>query len=438
MKTIPRNWTQLYLTLGGTIVGVIWSGTPVPAYAAEALDHGDTAWTITATALVLFMTVPGLALFYGGLVKTKNVLSVLGQCLAIAGWMTMLWVTFGYSLATTEGNLFIGGGSKFLLTGLTLDSMKGSIPESVFVAFQTSFAIITPALIVGAFAERMKFGAMLVFMVVWFTLSYLPLWHMTWGGGLFATWGVLDFAGGIVVHINAGIAALVLCIMIGPRKGYPSEPFRPHSLVLTVLGAGMLWFGWIGFNAGSQLAADGVAGMALLVTLIAPSAALIVWMLIEWKTHGKPSILGMATAVVAGLAAITPACGTVGPGGAVLIGSISAIACYFAASKMKQKFGYDDSLDVFGVHGVGGLVGVLLAGLCAAKFLGGSGIQTPTVTAQFIVQLQAAVITIVWSGVVSFFGYYIANSVTNGARVSDEGEQIGLDLTDHDESGYVG
>ena len=414
-------------------------GTVMPAWAEDTptLDSGDTAWMITATALVLFMTLPGLALFYGGLVRTKNVLSVLGQCLAMAGVMTLLWIIYGYSFAATEGNAIIGDASKLFLKDLTVDSLSGTIPESVFLTFQMTFAIITPALIVGAFAERMKFSAMLIFMIIWFTFSYVPIWHMAWGGGLFAGWGVLDFAGGTVVHINAGIAALVVCIMIGSRTGYPTEPMRPHSLVLTVVGAGMLWVGWFGFNAGSELAADGVAGMALLVTQVSTATAVVVWMLIEWLQHGKPSILGMATAAVAGLVAITPASGTAGPMGAILIGAASAFLCYLAATTIKRSFGYDDSLDVFGVHGVGGIVGAILTGLCAAEFMGGAGLEAASAMAQIIEQIKSVIVTIIWSGVVSVVAYLIANAVTGGARISEEGEQQGLDLTDHDESGYI-
>ena len=414
-------------------------GTAAPAWAEEAatLDSGDTAWMIAATALVLFMTLPGLALFYGGLVRTKNVLSVLGQCLAMAGVMTLLWIIYGYSFAATEGNAIMGDASKLFLKDLTVDSLSGTIPESVFLTFQMTFAIITPALIVGAFAERMKFSAMLIFMIIWFTFSYVPIWHMAWGGGLFAGWGVLDFAGGTVVHINAGIAALVVCIMIGSRTGYPTEPMRPHSLVLTVVGAGMLWVGWFGFNAGSQLAADGTAGMALLVTQVSAATAVVVWMLIEWVRHGKPSILGMATAAVAGLVAITPASGTAGPMGAILIGAASAVFCYLAATQMKRAFGYDDSLDVFGVHGIGGIVGAVLTGLCAAEFMGGSGLEAETATAQIIEQVKSVIVTIIWSGGVSVVAYFVANALTEGARISEEGEQQGLDLTDHDESGYI-
>ena len=415
-------------------------GTAVPAWAEETatLDSGDTAWMITATALVLFMTLPGLALFYGGLVRTKNVLSVLGQCLAMAGVMTLLWVIYGYSYAATEGNAIIGDASKLFLKDLTVGALYGTIPESVFLTFQMTFAIITPTLIVGAFAERMKFSAMLIFMIIWFTFSYVPIWHMAWGGGLFAGWGMLDFAGGTVVHINAGIAALVVCIMIGSRTGYPTEPMRPHSLVLTVVGTSMLWVGWFGFNAGSEFAADGTAGMALLVTQISTATAVVVWMLIEWFRHGKPSILGMATAAVAGLVAITPASGTAGPMGAILIGGASAILCYLAATTIKRTFGYDDSLDVFGVHGVGGIVGAILTGLCAAEFMGGAGLdEAVTVAAQVTAQAKGVGVTIIWSGVVSVIAYFVANALTGGARISEEGEQQGLDLTDHDESGYI-
>ena len=424
-------------TLSLGLLGMLGTAGPVWAEETATLDSGDTAWMITATALVLFMTLPGLALFYGGLVRTKNVLSVLGQCLAMAGVMTLLWIIYGYSYAATEGNAIIGDASKLFLKDLTVDSLSGTIPESVFLTFQMTFAIITPALIVGAFAERMKFSAMLIFMIIWFTFSYVPVWHMAWGGGLFAGWGVLDFAGGTVVHINAGIAALVVCIMIGARRGYPTEPMRPHSLVLTVVGASMLWVGWFGFNAGSQLAADGTAGMALLVTQISTATAVVVWMLIEWSRHGKPSILGMATAAVAGLVAITPASGTAGPMGAILIGAASAFLCYLAATTMKRSFGYDDSLDVFGVHGVGGIVGAILTGLCAAEFMGGAGLEATSAMAQIIEQAKSVIVTIIWSGVVSVVAYMVANALTGGARISEEGEQQGLDLTDHDESGYI-
>ena len=441
MKIFRKTQQSILFGLGALSLGLLsMLGTAAPAWAEEAatLNSGDTAWMIVATALVLFMTLPGLALFYGGLVRTKNVLSVLGQCLAMASVMTLLWIIYGYSYAATDGNAIMGDASKLFLKDLTVDALSGTIPESVFLTFQMTFAIITPALIVGAFAERMKFSAMLIFMIIWFTFSYIPVWHMAWGGGLFAGWGVLDFAGGTVVHINAGVAALVVCIMIGSRTGYPTEPMRPHSLVLTVVGASMLWVGWFGFNAGSEFAADGIAGMALLVTQISTATAVVVWMLIEWFGHGKPSILGMATAAVAGLVAITPASGTAGPMGAILIGAASAVFCYLAATKLKRALGYDDSLDVFSVHGIGGIVGALLTGLCAAEFMGGVGLgEAVTVTAQVTAQAKGVGVTVIWSGVVSVIAYFVANTLTGGARISEEGEQQGLDLTDHDESGYI-
>ena len=441
MKIFRKTQQSILFGLGALSLGLLsMLGTAAPAWAEEAatLNSGDTAWMIVATALVLFMTLPGLALFYGGLVRTKNVLSVLGQCLAMASVMTLLWIIYGYSYAATDGNAIMGDASKLFLKDLTVDALSGTIPESVFLTFQMTFAIITPALIVGAFAERMKFSAMLIFMIIWFTFSYIPVWHMAWGGGLFAGWGVLDFAGGTVVHINAGIAALVVCIMIGSRTGYPTEPMRPHSLVLTVVGASMLWVGWFGFNAGSEFAADGIAGMAMLVTQISTATAVVVWMLIEWFGHGKPSILGMATAAVAGLVAITPASGTAGPMGAILIGAASAVFCYLAATKLKRALGYDDSLDVFSVHGIGGIVGALLTGLCAAEFMGGVGLgEAVTVTAQVTAQAKGIGVTVIWSGVVSVVAYLVANALTGGARISEEGEQQGLDLTDHDESGYI-
>ena len=321
------------------------------------------------------------------------------------------------------------------LTQLSVDSMFDTIPESVFVMFQMTFAIITPALIVGAFAERMKFSAMLWFSVIWFTLSYLPICHMAWGGGLFHDWKVLDFAGGTVVHINAGIAALIACIWIGKRQGYPSESMRPHNLPFTVMGAGMLWVGWFGFNAGSQLAADGTAGMAMLVTQVATAMAALTWMAIEWIRHGKATALGVATGAVAGLVAITPASGTAGPLGALLIGFASSAFAYLASTKIKAAFKYDDSLDVFGVHGVGGIVGAILTGLCAAEFMGGAGIAQETVGLQIWYQFLSVVVTIVWSGVVSLLALFLIDSII-GIRVAPEAEESGLDLSLQDETGY--
>ncbi len=405
-----------------------------------ALNAGDTAWMIVATALVLFMTLPGLALFYGGLVRSKNVLSVLVQCFALAGVMSLLWVAYGYSLAFgTGGSLHavIGTVDKAFLRGVGLDALTGTIPETLFVAFQMTFAIITPALIVGAFAERMKFAGMMLFSILWFTFSYIPVCHMAWAGegALFVQWGVLDFAGGTVVHVNAGIAALVACVLIGPRKGFPRLPMRPHNLPLTVMGAGMLWVGWFGFNAGSALAANGTAAMALLVTHLAAASAATMWMLIEMRAHGKASALGIVTGAVAGLVAITPASGTAGPLGAIVLGAISAGVCYLTATKVKHAFGYDDSLDVFGVHGVGGIIGAVLTGVFASPALGGSGMERDSIAMQVAAQAASVVVTIIWSGVVSIVAYLLVDRLV-GMRASLETEHMGLDLSEHQEQGY--
>ncbi|SFB42357.1 ammonium transporter [Azotobacter beijerinckii] len=419
---------------------------PALASAQEAvLDSGDTAWMLTATALVLFMTVPGLALFYGGMVRSKNLLSVMMQCFAITGLISVLWVLFGYSLAfdTTgmeEGVLnfssFIGGLDKAFLSGLSTDSLVGTFPESVFITFQMTFAIITPALIAGAFAERMKFSSMLVFMSVWFLLVYAPIAHMVWSGNgaLMFDWGVLDFAGGTVVHINAGVAGLVSCLVLGKRKGYPGVAMTPHNLGYTLIGAAMLWVGWFGFNAGSAIAANGTAGMAMLVTQIATAAAALAWMAAEWLTHGKPSALGIASGVVAGLVAITPAAGTAGPMGALVIGLASGAICFYCATAVKRRFGYDDSLDAFGVHGVGGIVGAVLTGLFAAPALGGFG-EVDSVAAQLWIQIKGVFFTVVYTGVVTFAILKVIDRVM-GLRVSDEEETIGLDLSLHNERGY--
>lgn len=405
------------------------------------INPADTAWMIVATALVLFMTLPGLALFYGGLVRAKNVLSVFVQCFALAGVMTLAWVAYGYSLAFGDGGQWqwaIGNLDKAFLRGVTVDSVSGSIPESLFVAFQMTFAIITPALIVGAFAERMRFKGMLLFSVLWFTLSYLPICHMAWAGegALFHGWGVLDFAGGTVVHVNAGVAGLVTCLMLGRRSGYPREVMRPHNLPFAVIGAGMLWVGWFGFNAGSELAADGTAAMALLVTHIAAATATVVWMAIDLAVHGKASALGVATGAVAGLVAITPASGTAGPLGAVVIGAASALGGYYFATSVKHRFGYDDSLDVFGVHGVGGIVGALLTGVFAATQFGGSGLaEGMTVGSQVWAQAKSVLVTIVWSGVVSAIAFFLVDKLV-GMRVPLEVERGGLDLAEHQEQAY--
>lgn len=420
--------------------------SPGIAMAQEAtLDSGDTAWMLTATALVLFMTIPGLALFYAGMVRSKNILSVMMQCFAITGLMSILWMAYGYSLTfdttgmeagVTNLNSFVGGLGRVFLSGLTPDSLTGTVPEAVFITFQMTFAIITPALIVGAFAERMKFSAMLVFMGVWFTLVYAPIAHMVWGGdgGLMWDWGVLDFAGGTVVHINAGIAGLVACIVLGKRKGFPTTPMAPHNLGLTLVGAAMLWIGWFGFNAGSSLAANGTAGMAMLVTQIATAAAALSWMFAEWLTHGKPSALGIASGVVAGLVAITPAAGTVGPMGALIIGLASGVICFFCATSLKRKLGYDDSLDAFGVHGVGGIVGALLTGVFAAPALGGFG-EVENIALQLWIQFKGVLFTVIYTAIVTFVILKVID-VVMGLRVTEEEETIGLDLSLHNERGY--
>jgi len=423
-------------------------GLALAEEAAPALNSGDTAWMLTATALVLFMTIPGLALFYGGMVRSKNVLSVMMQCFAITGLMSILWVVYGYSMAfDTTGmekgvlnfNSFVGGFSKAFLSGVTPDSLTSAtalFPEAVFITFQMTFAIITPALIVGAFAERMKFSAMLVFMGIWFTLVYAPIAHMVWSGdgALMWDWGVLDFAGGTVVHINAGIAGLVCCLVLGKRKGYPTTPMAPHNLGYTLMGAAMLWIGWFGFNAGSAAAANGTAGMAMLVTQIATAAAALGWMFAEWVGHGKPSALGIASGVVAGLVAITPAAGTVGPMGALVIGLASGVICYFCATSLKRKLGYDDSLDAFGVHGIGGIVGAILTGVFAAPALGGFGAVTD-IGMQVWVQAKGVIFTVAYTAIVTYIILKVLDLVM-GLRVNEEEESVGLDLAQHNERGY--
>ena len=418
---------------------------PNIASAQDSLDTGDTAWILVSTALVLFMTIPGLALFYGGLVRTKNVLSVLMQCLALTAVITIIWLAVGYSLAfdttgmekgTVNANSFIGGTSKAFLNGVSHDSLWGTIPEPLFFAFQMTFAIITPALIVGAFAERMKFSAMLWFCSIWLIVVYLPICHMTWGGdgGLFADWGVFDFAGGIVVHITAGAAALVACIMVGPRKGYGKDIILPHSLTLTVTGTAMLWVGWFGFNAGSALSAGTQAAMALVVTHVSAATATVTWMIIEWVKNGKPSVLGAATGAIAGLAAVTPASGFIGPIGAVAIGAASGFLCFIAATSIKNALGYDDSLDVVGVHGVGGFVGTIMAGVFASTQFGGNQVDL-NIGKQVMVQLSAAAITTIYTLIASFIILKIVDVII-GLRVAETDELNGLDLALHDETGY--
>ncbi len=441
---------RTYAGLGALMSFVALPGLAMAqeAAAAPAINSGDTAWMLISTALVLFMTIPGLALFYGGMVRAKNVLSVMMQCFAITGLISILWMVYGYSLAfdttgmekgVTNFNSFIGGLGKAFLSTLQHDAVTSAtalFPESVFVTFQMTFAIITPALIVGAFAERMKFSAMLIFTGLWFTFVYAPIAHMVWSGdgGLMWDWGVLDFAGGTVVHINAGVAGLVAAIVLGKRKGYPTTPMAPHNLGYTLVGAAMLWVGWFGFNAGSAAAANGTAGMAMLTTQIATAAAALGWMFAEWITHGKPSALGIASGVVAGLVAITPAAGTAGPMGALVIGLVSGVVCFFTATSLKRKLGYDDSLDAFGVHGIGGIVGALLTGVFAAPALGGFGTVTD-IGAQLFIQFKGVAFTIVYTGIVTFVILKVLD-VVMGLRVNEEEETVGLDLTLHNERGY--
>jgi len=409
---------------------------PGIAGAQDALDSGDTAWMLTSTALVLFMTIPGLSLFYAGMVRAKNALSVMMQCFTICCLMTVLWVLYLYSLAFSDGSAFIGDLSMAFMSGVGVDSLSGTIPESVFSMFQLTFAIITPALIVGAFAERMKFSAMLWFMAIWVSVVYAPICHWVWGGGWLGEMGVLDFAGGTVVHINAGIAGLVAAIVMGKRRGYPESPMKPSNLVLTMVGAAMLWVGWFGFNAGSELAADGVAGMAMAVTQVATAAGALTWMFAEWKSHGKPSALGLVSGAVAGLVAITPASGFVGPMGALAIGFASGFGCYISVVKIKRTFGYDDSLDAFGVHGIGGIIGAVLTGVFVDAGLGGAGLADGvSMAAQVGKQFVGIVATIVYCGIVSFIILKVLDNVI-GLRVSEQDEQEGLDLVLHDEQGY--
>jgi Amt family ammonium transporter len=403
-----------------------------------ALDTGNTAWMLTSTALVLFMTLPGLALFYGGLVRTKNVLSVLMQCFSIASVVTVLWIVVGYSLvftsaASPQANALIGGLGKAFLAGVPRGALQGSIPETVFAMYQLTFAIITPALIVGAFAERVGFAAMLVVSIVWSLLVYFPVAHWIWGGGWLQQLGVLDFAGGIVVHVTAGVAGLVAALYVGKRKGYPHTPMPPHSLTLSVVGAGMLWVGWFGFNAGSALGANGQAGMTLAATQVSAATAATVWMLIEWRRHGRPSVLGIITGAVAGLATVTPASGYVGIGGAMAIGAVSAVLCFFAATSMKKRFGYDDSLDAFGVHGVGGVIGSILTGVFASVAYGGT--ETIDVTRQVGIQALAVLVCGAWSAGITWAAFRLADAFA-GARVEEEHELLGLDLSNHEERGY--
>lgn len=406
---------------------------------AEGLDGANTSWILTSTALVLFMTLPGLALFYGGLVRTKNILSVLMQCFAIAGIVSILWLVVGYSIAFAEGNAYFGDLSKFMLAGVTEGSLSGDIPESLFALFQMTFAIITPALIIGGFAERMRFSAVLLFSAIWLIVVYAPITHWVWGGGWLQEMGLLDFAGGTVVHITAGVAALVAAIVLGPRNGFPSKPMPPHNMTMTITGAAMLWVGWFGFNGGSALAANGDAAMAMLVTHISAAAGAMTWMFYEWIKYGKPTALGAVTGMVAGLGTITPASGFVGPAGGLAIGIVAGIVCFNAVILIKQKWKIDDSLDVFPVHGVGGIIGTLMAAVFASSEIGifsGQGLaEGMTIMSQLNVQAIGVVATFAYTAVATYIILKAVGMIT-GLRVSAEEEQQGLDIISHEERGY--
>ena len=408
-----------------------------PAATPQKLDTGNTAWMLTSTALVLFMTIPGLALFYGGMVRKKNVLATTMQSFGITALVTILWMVAGYSLAFREGSPFLGGLDRLFLNGMGVGSFSGSdganIPESVFMTFQMTFAIITPALIAGAFADRMKFSAMLWFIGIWSLAVYSPIAHWVWGPhGWLLDKGVLDYAGGTVVHINAGIAGLVAAIVLGKRLGYGKEPMAPHNLVLTIMGAAMLWVGWFGFNAGSAVAADGRAGMAMAVTQIATAAAALAWMFAEWMGKGKPSVLGIASGAVAGLVAITPASGFVGPMGALIIGLVAGVVCFWGATSLKRMLGYDDSLDAFGVHGIGGIVGALLTGVFAVKDIGGTAGMLEGNSGQVVTQLLGIGVTVVYGAIATFIILKVIDLVI-GLRVTEEQEREGLDVSLHGE-----
>ena len=404
---------------------------------ADELNSGDTAWILTSTALVLFMTLPGLSLFYAGLVRSKNAISVLMQCFAIACIVSVAWVVYGYSLAFTEGNAFIGGTEAFFLSGIGRDSLAPgtTMPHSLFVIFQMTFAIITPALVVGAFAERMKFGAMCLFSLLWFTAVYIPACHMIWGGGYLSD--VKDFAGGLVVHLTCGVGALVIALMLGPRKGFPTTAMPPHNRTMVVTGAAMLWVGWFGFNAGSSWAADGLAGMAMLVTHISAATGALTWMGIEWIRGGKPTIVGIATGMVAGLATITPAAGSVGPEGAILIGLMAGSICFYATLTVKGVFGIDDSLDVFPVHGVGGVIGIIMVSFLGVQggFLGSSAGEEWIPTEQFMIQMKGIFVIGLWTAIASW-AILKTLSIFMPLRVNEEEEYEGLDVSEHEERSY--
>ncbi|MBB6309318.1 ammonium transporter [Xanthobacter tagetidis] len=443
-----KTWTRAgipALLAAAAIALPALAQTPEAAPAAAAVstvNKGDVAWMMTSTVLVLLMTVPGLALFYGGLVRAKNMLSVLMQVLTITAVMMLVWVLYGYSLAFTSGNAFIGGFEKAFLAGVTVESLadtftKGvQIPEFAFIAFQMTFAAITPALAVGAFPERIKFPAVILFAVLWGTFVYFPIAHMVWfSEGYLFTLGALDFAGGTVVHINAGIAGLVGCLIVGKRIGYGKEQLPPHSLPFTMIGASLLWVGWFGFNVGSNLEANGLATLVMVNTFLATAGAIVGWLVIEWLVKGAPSMLGGASGAVAGLVAITPACGASGPMGAIVLGIIAAVVCFFFCTTVKNALGYDDSLDVFGVHGIGGIIGAIGTGILVSPALGGAGVADYEMVKQVLIQGQATIITVVWSGVVSAIIFFVLNIVV-GLRPSADVEREGLDINEHGERAY--
>ncbi|MEH6502473.1 MAG: ammonium transporter [Cycloclasticus sp.] len=408
---------------------------------ADELNGANTAWILTSTALVLFMTIPGLSMFYAGLVRSKNVLSVFMQCFSITCVASILWFVVGYSIAFGEGNAWIGDFSRVMFSGIDRGTLSGDIPESLFAMFQMTFAIITPALIIGAFAERMKFSAMLLFSAIWLLVVYAPVTHWVWGGGWLGAMGVYDFAGGIVVHITAGVAAIVAAMVLGPRKGFPTTPMPPHNLTMTIMGAGMLWVGWFGFNGGSALAANGDAAMAIIVTHISASMGALTWMAIEWRKFGKPSALGAVTGMVAGLGTITPASGFVGPGGALIIGLLAGFVCFNATQYIKRVLKIDDSLDVFPVHGVGGILGTLGVAVFASTELGlfsgyGFADGISSISEQFTVQAIGVAAVIVFTVIATFIILKVVAVLTGGLRVEEEAEMQGLDVVSHEESGY--
>jgi Amt family ammonium transporter len=425
-------WTALALL----VLSLLWAGAASAEGEAPTLDTGNTAWMLTSSALVLMMTIPGLALFYAGLVRAKNVLSLFMQCMVSAGVVGVLWILVGYTLSFAPGNAFVGGLSKLGLSGITPTTLWTgyTIPEYVFVMFQAMFAIITPALMIGAFAERMRFGPYLAFITIWLLVVYCPLAHMVWGGGWIGGMGAKDFAGGMVVHMSSGYSALVAALFLGKRRGYGKESMQPHNLPFAVMGAALLWVGWFGFNAGSELAADGIAGLAFLTTSTAASTALVTWMVIEWLHRGKPTVLGAATACVAGLVAITPACAFVSPMGAIAIGVGVAVLCYGAVTFLKPMFGYDDSLDVFGVHGIGGTWGALATGLFIADFALPEGV---TRGAQILIQLKSILFTATFAPAATLVILVVLRALFGSLRLEDEAEYNGVDLSEHSESGYL-